>query len=119
MDFKTEKPIYQQIVELIEERIRSGTWNEGERIPSVRDLGAELEVNPNTVMRAFERLCMAGVIENSRGIGYSVCKGAREMVNAKHQDEFLTQTLPGIFNQMDTLGITIEKVDELYRNRLC
>lgn len=118
MDFKNQKPIYQQIIELIEERIASGLWAEGGRIPSVRELGAELEVNPNTVMRAFERLCTAGMIESSRGIGYSVCAGAREAVREQRRAEFITTTLPTLFEQMDLFSIPFEQIEILYRSRL-
>ena len=53
MDFKSEKPIYRQIVDYVCDRIASGRWPEQERVPSVRDMAAQLQVNPNTAMRAF------------------------------------------------------------------
>lgn len=114
MDFTPEKPIYQQIIDLIEERIVSSAWAEGERIPSVRDLGAELQVNPNTAMRAFEKLQMAGVINNQRGIGYFVARGAQNLVTDQRKRDFIQTTLPATFETMQTLGITIEQVDQLF-----
>lgn len=114
MDFKDNKPIYLQIAALIAERIASKQWVEGERIPSVRDLGSELGVNPNTCMRAYELLTREGVVANSRGIGYSVCDGGRTRVLEMSRTEFLEQTLPEIFSQMRALGITIEQLTERY-----
>ncbi|HCO66219.1 MAG TPA: GntR family transcriptional regulator, partial [Dysgonomonas sp.] len=54
MEFKTNKPIYQQIVDFCFRKILTGEWMEDERIPSVRELGMLLQVNPNTVMTANE-----------------------------------------------------------------
>jgi GntR family transcriptional regulator len=56
MEFHDNKPIYLQIGDLIIERVLSGEWREGERIPSVRETAVNLEVNPNTVMRSYLHL---------------------------------------------------------------
>lgn len=114
MDFKDNKPIYLQIVALVAERIASKQWPEDQRIPSVRDLGMELGVNPNTCIRAYELLTREGVIANSRGVGYSVCEGGRERVMAMNRREFVEQTLPDVFAQMRALGISLEELKEFY-----
>ena len=67
-----------QIYELILSRIASSEWAEEERIPSVRELGATLVVNPNTVMRTYERLTEENLIFNRRGIGYFVAEDAQQ-----------------------------------------
>ena len=64
MDFNGHKPIYLQIYDHVCERILSGEFRSGDRVMSVRELGIELGVNPNTVMRAFERLQMKEFLEN-------------------------------------------------------
>jgi DNA-binding transcriptional regulator YhcF (GntR family) len=69
MDFRKQKPIYLQIVDRMSERIVAGEWSEDERVPSVREVAAELGVNPNTVMRTFEYLQNAEIIYNRRGMG--------------------------------------------------
>ena len=56
MDFKETQAIYLQIVDLVCDNIMTGKWKAGERVPSVRELGVQLEVNPNTVMRAYDCL---------------------------------------------------------------
>lgn len=117
MDFKSEKPIYQQIVDFVCDNIAGGRWPEQERIPSVRDLAAQLQVNPNTAMRAYERLQMAEIITNSRGIGYFVAKGAKEQVIDLKRAEFFEVTLPEVFDTMDTLGISIGEVTDKYAGR--
>lgn len=110
MDFKDKKPIYQQIVDYMCDRIASGSWPEEERIPSVRDMAAQLQVNPNTVMRAYERLQMTRIITNSRGIGYFVAPGAKSQVIELKRAEFFATTLPEVFATIRTLGITWEEM---------
>lgn len=117
MDFKSEKPIYQQIVDYVCDNIAGGRWPEQERIPSVRDLAAQLQVNPNTAMRAYEKLQTAEIIVNSRGIGYFVAPGAKERVVGLKRTEFFDTTLPEVFATMDTLGITWDEVARTYAER--
>ncbi len=117
MDFKSEKPIYRQIVEYVYDGIASGQWPEAQRVPSVRDLAAQLQVNPNTVMRAYERLQAAEIITNSRGIGYFVAEGAKQRVVELKRAEFFETTLPEIFDTMETLGISWEEVQRKYGKR--
>ena len=80
MNFNTEKPIYLQIVDVISDRILSGELKGGDRIPSVREYGADIGVNPNTMMRSYEKLTADGIIYNKRGIGYFVSDDARDTV---------------------------------------
>ena len=89
MEFDSNKPIFLQIYDSICERILSGEFAEGSRILSVRDFGAEIGVNPNTVMRSYERLTSDGIIFNKRGIGYFISEGARETVLEKMREDFL------------------------------
>ena len=72
MEFKEKKSIYVQIADHICENIVKGIWKEGDRIASVREFAVDIEVNPNTVMRAYSYLQDEGIIYNKRGIGYFV-----------------------------------------------
>ena len=62
MKFEQELPIYLQIENLVKEKILHSIWKSNERIPSVREMASTLEVNPNTVMRTYEKLQAAGII---------------------------------------------------------
>ncbi|MEG1607514.1 MAG: GntR family transcriptional regulator [Mucinivorans sp.] len=118
MEFTTQQPIYLQIVELIYSGILSGQWSEGGRLPSVRELGAEIGVNPNTVMRAYERLQRDSIIGISRGVGNFVEMGARKIILDIQRAEFMDVTLPQIFEKMEQLGITLQQIiaqSTLYR----
>lgn len=116
MDFTTNKPIYQHIYDIVSERIILGQLREGDRVPSVRELAVELQVNPNTVMRAYDALCAGGIITSSRGIGYFVSEGAAERALAESRKEFIEGEMVTLFRRMTTLGISAEELSTLYNN---
>lgn len=105
MTFNDQKPIYLQISDGICERILSGALAPDERIPSVREYGADIGVNPNTVMRTYEKLTADGIIYNKRGIGYFVAPDAKETVLAAERAAFLETEVPRIRRRMQLLGI--------------
>lgn len=105
MNFNTDKPIYLQIVDVICDRILSGELKGGDRIPSVREYGADIGVNPNTMMRSYEKLTADGIIFNKRGIGYFVADDARDTVLAAQRKEFMEKDVPVILQRMRLLGL--------------
>lgn len=108
MQFSDDKPIWRQIYELIAMRILSDEWPEGSRIVSVRELAQEVGVNPNTVMRSYERLDGDGIIFNRRGIGFFVTDGAKEHIREIERRKFLDEELPKLSERLNLLGLTIE-----------
>ncbi len=114
MEFKDNRPIYLQIADLVMEKIISGTWHEGDKIPSVRDLAVSLEVNPNTVMHAYSYLQDGNIIYNRRGIGYHVADSGETRAKGLKRNEFVSEELPGIFRLMELLDIGIEELNTLY-----
>ncbi len=116
MQFDNTQPIWAQIYELLLTRIGEGEWREEERVASVRELGATLAVNPNTVMRAYERATDEQLIYNRRGIGYFVSEGAQERAATLLRQRFEREQLPSIFRSMQRVGITIDEFVSLYKN---
>lgn len=110
MDFKDTQAIYMQIADLICDNIVTGKWKEGERIPSVREFGVQLEVNPNTVMRAYDGLQGKEVIYNKRGIGYFVGEGARRKILTEKRTDFMEKELPLLFRRMYLLDVSPEDI---------
>ena len=105
MEFNQNKPIYLQIADGISEKILSGELKEGDRILSVRELGSDLGVNPNTAMRSYEKLTMDGIIYNQRGIGYFVSNGARSIALEKMRKDFMDNEVPAIKRKMELLEL--------------
>ena len=110
MEFNPNKAIYLQIRDSICERILSGELKSEDRIPSVREYGASIGVNPNTVMRTYEKLTAEGVIYNKRGIGYFISEGARDIVLESSRKEFLEEELPVVVRKMELLGLDPKEV---------
>lgn len=94
MDFKSSKGIFLQIADNLCRQILEGELKPGDRVPSVRDLAAEFEVNRNTVMRTYTNLQEAGIFENKRGIGFFIAENAAELVRAGEKKEFYNHDLP-------------------------
>ena len=111
-EFSDNKPIYLQIADHICDRILSGELNGGDRIPSVREGGAELGVNPNTMMRSYDKLLGEGVLFNKRGIGYFVADDARERVIEAARKDFLEEMVPAIRDRMALLGLDASVFNE-------
>ena len=105
MEFNSNKSIYLQICDAICEQILSGTLRPDERIPSVREYGAEIGVNPNTIMRSYEKLTADGIIYHKRGIGYFISPDAHSTVLEAQRKEFIENELPAIRRRMTLLGL--------------
>lgn len=112
MDFKNSKAIYLQIADSICDRILSGEFPEDGKLPSVREVAADVEVNVNTVARSFEWLQSQDVVVTKRGLGNFVNIGARAAVERLRRREFFEEQLPEMFRTMVTLGISIEEIME-------
>lgn len=114
MEFNNQQPIYLQIAELICEKILLKIFREDERIPSVREMAVQLEVNPNTVMRTFEFLQGKDIINNKRGVGYFVSADGIAKATELRKSEFLDDELPKIFRTAQLLNISIEELQNQY-----
>lgn len=110
MEFDNHKSIYLQIVDLLCEQILTGKWPPDEKIPSVRDMGMLVQVNPNTVLRAYDLMQQKGIVFNKRGIGYFVDKGAVERILVYRREDFFKTTLPAFFKTMRLLRVTPDEV---------
>lgn len=118
MEFKDKQSIYLQIADYICEQILLGKWPPGERIPSVRDLASQLEVNPNTVIRTYDFLQNKEIIFNKRGIGYSVDDKAGERILAYRKERFLDTELPEFFKTLYLLNVSIVEIQSRYESFL-
>lgn len=110
MEFQNGKSIFLQIADTITEKVVSGEFPAGEKIPSVRELAAEMGVNPNTVMRTYSELQAMNIIENQRGIGYFVNPEAQKIILKSKKEEFFKKVLPQFLKQAAMLGITADEL---------
>ena len=110
MEFRDNEPIYLQIAAFIGQNILLGKWQADQKIPSVRDLAIELQVNLNTVLHAYEFLESQEVIYIKRGLGNFVAADAQEKVKTYRRERFLLQDLPVFFTNVYLLGISQEEL---------
>lgn len=113
IDFKSTKGIFQQIAENLCHRILDGTLPVGERIPSVRDLAVEFEVNRNTLLRTYAILEDGGIIINKRGIGFFVAENAIELIGDSEKLEFYSNDLPIFIQKVKLLKLTKADLNDL------
>jgi len=114
MQFRESRAIYLQIADYICERILLKQWKTDERIPAVRELAVQLEVNPNTVMRTYEFLQGQNVIQNQRGIGYFVSPEGLINATLYRKTEFIDKELPTIFRNIYLLDMDVEELKPRY-----
>jgi len=115
MIFNPNKAIYLQIAEHVCEQIVLEKWPSEVKIPSVRDLAIQLEVNPNTVMRTYDLLQQKGIINNKRGIGFFVAAEAIKQVKRYRKALFMQDELPQLFRNVYLLDIDFDELKTLYK----
>ena len=118
MNFKESRPIYLQIADRIMDEILRDVHKEQQRIPSVREYAAMVEVNANTVVRSYDYLQSGNIIFNRRGIGYFVSEGAKSTILKLRKTAFMEEELPELFRKIALLGITMAEIEELYNRFL-
>ncbi len=114
MEFRENEAIYLQIAAYVSENILLGKWLSEDKIPSVRDLAGELQVNPNTVMRTYEFLQNQEVIYNKRGIGFFVAPASDKKIKNYRKERFLQQELPEFFRTIFLLDISLDELQQRY-----
>ena len=102
IDFSTSIPIYLQIIEEFKRQIATGALKPGDKVPSQRELAAQLKVNANTVQRAYREMEILGLVETLRGQGTFI-RQVQEIVE-ETRSEMLTDLVDDFVRSMQALG---------------
>ena len=102
LDYRDSRPIYTQIADNFRILIQKGILQEGDKLPSVRELAAELSINPNTIQRAYRELEAGGQIASVTGKGSFVCGITR----TNQEEQPLWEALEKAASQLLALGIS-------------
>ena len=105
-EWNDSQPIYRQLRDRVVAMILDGLLNEGDPLPSVRNVAAEYRVNPLTVLKAYQQLVGEELVETRRGLGMFVNAGARDLLLKAERQKFLTDRWPAIAATIQRLGIT-------------
>ncbi|MDA0788404.1 MAG: GntR family transcriptional regulator [Proteobacteria bacterium] len=101
-----KEPIYRQLRDRLVAEILEGIFDDGDALPSVRQIAAQHRINPLTVSRAYQLLTEQGLVEMRRGLGMFVEEGARARLRDAERARFLNEEWPAIVEKMRRLGIT-------------
>ena len=116
-EWNDSQPIYRQLRDRVVAMILDGVLNEGDPLPSVRNVAAEYRVNPLTVLKGYQQLVDEDFVESKRGLGMFVKTGARNLLLRGERQKFLQEEWPRIYATMQRLGLKPEELLEAAENR--
>ena len=104
-EFSDSQPIYRQLRDRVVAMILDGVLNEGDPLPSVRNVAAEYRVNPLTVLKGYQQLVDEQLVEKKRGRGMFINSGARDLLLQGERQKFLAEDWPKIRATIQRLGL--------------
>ncbi|EGQ8283533.1 GntR family transcriptional regulator [Vibrio parahaemolyticus] len=104
------QPIFRQLADQITQQILQGVWKEGEALPSVRSISADLKINHLTVMKGYQLLVDEGLVEKKRGQGMFVAQGAIQQLRSVEKARFLEQQIPQIADTLQRLDMSVDEL---------
>lgn len=105
-----DRPIFQQIAELIENDIIAGVLPEETQVPSTNEFAAFHRINPATAGKGVNLLVDTGILYKKRGIGMFVATGARARLTNQRQEQFSDRYIGPLITEAEKLGITVEQL---------
>ncbi|ANU24125.1 GntR family transcriptional regulator [Planococcus donghaensis] len=114
--FDSNKPIFLQIRELIEDQIVNDQLKEGDQAPSTNQLVNFYKINHATVSKGINQLVEEGILFKKRGIGMFVAEGAKQTLMGQRKEAFVDNYVKGLVQEANKLGITQAEIIELIKN---
>ena len=112
-----DQPIYRQLRDRVVARILDGSLGEGDALPSVRNVAAEYQLNPLTVLKGYQELVDEGLVEKRRGLGMFVTDGAKGRLMSDERSKFLHEEWPKVAATIERLGLSAEELLAQARNK--
>lgn len=112
LDYASKDPIYQQIVDQTKLSIAKGYLQEGDQLPSVRDMAKDLLVNTSTITRAYKEMESLGLIQTVVGKGTFISLDDKKM---EWEREKLIERLSELFLQCEFFNISLDEINDLYK----
>lgn len=111
-------PIYQQIVHSIKHQVATGRLKPGEQLPTVRELAADLRINPNTVARAYDQLDSDSVISTQQGRGTYVRERPDQAHLTRIRQDQLKALMDGAVSRALSMGYTVQEIQVAFETQL-
>ncbi len=115
LDFNSERPIFQQIAEGIEDAILTGAFPEESQVPSITEFSVRYTINPATALKGVNLLVEEGTLYKKRGVGMFVASGAQNRLREKRQQSFYRKFLVPLAQEAKRLGLTEEETAAMLR----
>lgn len=109
-EWNDSQPIYRQLRDRVVALILDGVLEEGDPLPSARNVAAEYRVNPLTVLKGYQQLVDEQLVETRRGRGMFVMPGARQLLLDGERQRFLSEQWPRVLATIQRLGLTPEEL---------
>ena len=109
-EWNDSQPIYRQLRDRVVAMILDGVLEEGDPLPSVRNVAAEYRVNPLTVLKGYQQLVDEGLVETRRGLGMFINAGARGLLLQGEREKFLSEEWPRVYATIQRLGLKAEEL---------
>jgi DNA-binding transcriptional regulator YhcF (GntR family) len=109
LDLHSGVPVYRQIIDQVRSGMALGSLSAGDQLPTVRQLAVDLQINPNTVMRAYRELELGGLLETHQGTGTFVGKKKMERKDAERERQ-LAQLANEMAARAGAAGFTLEEL---------
>ncbi|HTD82940.1 MAG TPA: GntR family transcriptional regulator [Gemmatimonadaceae bacterium] len=109
-EWNDSQPIYRQLRDRVVALILDGVLNEGDPLPSVRNVAAEYRLNPITVLKAYQGLADEELVETRRGRGMFINAGARDLLLQAEREKFLAEHWPRVHATIRRLGLTPDEL---------
>lgn len=110
LNFDSEKPIYIQLAEAIEDDILKGIFEEENQIASTTEISVRFKINPATAGKGVNLLVDEGILYKRRGIGMFVSKGAKEKILLKRKSSFYDSFIVSLLEEASKLGISKQEI---------
>ncbi len=110
LNFDSERPIFIQIAEGIEDAILTGAYEEESQIPSITEFSATYRINPATALKGISMLVDEGILYKKRGLGMFVASGAVEKLKGKRKDLFYDNYIGSLIEEAKRLQLTKEDI---------
>lgn len=117
LDLHTGVPVYRQIIDQVRAGIASGSLAAGDQLPTVRQLAVDLEINPNTVMRAYRELELGGLLETHQGTGTFISDKKPDRKSAERERQ-LDQIAGDCASRAGAAGFTLEELIDRLREMM-
>lgn len=110
LDFNSEKPIFVQIADGLEDAILTGAFEEGSQIPSITEISVTYKINPATALKGINILTDSGIVYKKRGVGMFVAEGAKEKLMKKRRNLFFENYVKELLAEAQRLGVTKKEI---------